>query len=72
MEEQNKVSLWIGSIASEEKLDAVILEVYDENGDSSSEFMKAFNIDYIDNQFQEVFFTITFNLRQKFLKDFHI
>lgn len=56
MEKQNKVSLWIGNIPSEDELNNFMLEVFDEEGDSSSKFIEAFNIEYIDNQFQEVFF----------------
>ena len=33
-----------------------MIEVYDDEGDSSSKFMEAFRIYYMDNQFQEVFF----------------
>lgn len=56
MEKQNKVSLWIGNVPSEDELNNFMMEVFDDEGDSSSKFMEAFRIDYIDNQFQEVFF----------------
>ena len=52
----NKVSLWIGNVESEEALKNLILERYDDEGDSTSDFMDSFEIEFIDNQFQEVHF----------------
>ncbi|WP_353777157.1 immunity 22 family protein [Winogradskyella sp. 3972H.M.0a.05] len=56
MEQQNKVSLWVGTVASRSRLNEIMQEVYDDEGDVSSQFMEVFKIDYIDNQFQEVYF----------------
>lgn len=55
MEQDGKVSLWLGKTASKAALDQILLEVFNDDGDSTSQFMEAFHIDYIDPQFQEVF-----------------
>jgi hypothetical protein len=70
MEKQNKVSLWIGNLSSKVELNNIMLEVYNDEGDSSSRFKEAFNIDYIDNQFQEVFFYENFQTKQEVLDGF--
>ncbi|WGH74647.1 immunity 22 family protein [Tenacibaculum tangerinum] len=56
MEKQGKVSLWVGKFDSREVLDSFLNETYDEDGELSSDFMNEFEIDFIDNQFQEVYF----------------
>ena len=56
MEKQGKVSLWVGSFNSREDLDDFIGEVYDDEGDVSSVFIDVFKLDYVDSQFQEVYF----------------
>lgn len=70
MEKQNKVSLWIGNLSSEEVLNKIMLEVYNDEGDSNSLFKEAFNIDYIDNQFQEVFFYENLQTKQEVFEGF--
>jgi len=56
MEKGNKVSIWMGSFDSKESFMLFMEEQYDEEGDMSSKFMNAFEIDIIDNQFQESLF----------------
>ncbi|WP_296382700.1 immunity 22 family protein [Winogradskyella sp.] len=56
MEEQGKVSIWVGNLSSRNDLDKYMEEVFDEEGDSTSQFMTDFKIDYMDNQFLEVDF----------------
>jgi len=51
-----KVSLWIGNFKSQEDLNSFIEEKYDEEGDVSSEFMSFLEVEFLDNQFQEVDF----------------
>jgi len=68
MEEQNKVSIWLGNFKSENELNSFMKEQFTEDGDIYSEFMKAFEIDFIDNQFQEVFFSE--NLSKENLESF--
>lgn len=57
MEKQGKVSIWIGNFDSKNVLHKHMEEVFDEEGDSTSEFMTDFKIEYIDIQFQEVDFS---------------
>ena len=57
MEAENRVSIWLGKFNSEEDLDAFMQEQYTEDGDVFSDFMKAFDISFVDNQFQEVLFS---------------
>jgi hypothetical protein len=70
MEKQNRVSLWVGNLLSENELDEIMLEVYDEKGDSSSKFMESFKIEYIDNQFQEVFYYEDFQTKEEIFEGF--
>jgi len=70
MEKQNKVSLWVGNLETKTELEKFMLEKYDDEGDSSSDFMKAFKIDYVDNQFQEVFFYENMNTKQDIFEGF--
>ena len=56
MTEDNVVSIWLGKLETEEIFKDFISEKYDEDGDMSSAFMTSFCIDYIDTDFQEVFF----------------
>jgi hypothetical protein len=59
----NTVSLFLGSFKNKSELDRYTKEIYSDDGDVSSEFMQAFKIDFIDNQFREVFFLETNNLK---------
>ncbi len=68
MEEENKVSIWLGNFNSEDELTEYMEEHFTEDGDMYSDFMKAFEIDFIDNQFQEVFFSK--NLSKEDFKSF--
>ncbi|WP_338753664.1 immunity 22 family protein [Bacillus sp. FJAT-52991] len=59
MEENNMVSVWIGRAEDEEKVDALMDYVYDEDGDAiPPEFLQFSGIDdiYIDEDFVEVSF----------------
>ena len=56
MEEKNKVSIWLGNFDNEDLFDDFMEEKFDEEGDVSSLFMESFEIDFIDNQFQEVLY----------------
>jgi len=56
MEKKNIVSVWLGNFDSQGEFEEFIAEEYSEDGDVTSHFMKSFNIDFIDNQFQEVIF----------------
>lgn len=57
MEKENVISIWIGNFESEEAFAAFIEETFDEDGDMEpSPFMKAFEIEYINPDFQEVLF----------------
>jgi hypothetical protein len=56
MEDYGKVSIWIGNVSDKQELDIYLKETFDDEGDSTSHFMTDFEIDYIDNQFQEVDF----------------
>lgn len=55
--EQNKVSLWLGNFASEAALDEFVRERFTVEENFYSDFAKAFEIDFIDSQFQEVYFS---------------
>lgn len=57
MEKENVVSIWVGNFQSEEEFNVFLQEEFDEEGDSlPSVFMKVFEIDYIDIDFQEAVF----------------
>uniref|UniRef100_UPI00404A650C immunity 22 family protein n=1 Tax=Flavobacterium sp. TaxID=239 RepID=UPI00404A650C len=64
----NYVSIWVGNFKNEDAFNQYIEEIYDNEGDSKSKFMEDFNIDFIDNQFQEAVF---FNekIKLEFLMD---
>lgn len=70
MKQTYKVSIWIGVKDSVEVLTNTMREVYDEAGDVSSDFMKSFNINYIDNQFQEVTFATNQDTKEEFFLNF--
>jgi hypothetical protein len=70
MEKQNKVSLWLGKFLSEEVFHDFLKEEYDEEGDAISKFMSAFQIDYIDPGFQEVYFYGNEVTKEKIFEDF--
>lgn len=57
MEKENKISFWAGNFKSEDELNDFMQEQFTDDGDMYSEFMTAFKIDFIDNQFQEVFYS---------------
>ncbi|MBV7269135.1 immunity 22 family protein [Winogradskyella luteola] len=56
MEEDGRVSTWAGTFNNEIELTNYMEEIFDDEGDSTSQFMTDFQIDYIDPQFQEVDF----------------
>lgn len=70
MEKQNKVSLWVGNYLSQEKFQSYFEEEYDEDGDSLSDFEQNFKIDYIDSQFQELFFYENLNSKTEIFDGF--
>ncbi|NQX85090.1 MAG: immunity 22 family protein [Flavobacteriaceae bacterium] len=70
MEIQNKVSIWLGNKNSNDSLKKYMEEVYTEDGDINSDFMSSFEIDYIDNQFQEVLFCGSGNSKNEIFEDF--
>lgn len=53
MEEANKVSVWIGKFTDDDDLTDYIENAYDENGDSSNQFLDDTGIDWIDDDFRE-------------------
>jgi hypothetical protein len=57
MQKSNKVSIWVGKFGSKNDFNKFIAEQYDENGNCSSVFMKEFEMDFIDCDFQESVFT---------------
>ena len=61
MEKIDKVSIWVCRFNNDSELQEYIKEEYNEDGDITSNFMNDFNIDYIDNQFQEVLFLESMN-----------
>ena len=70
METKNKISLWLGKFASEDALHDFFKEEYDEEGDATSKFMSAFQIDYINPGFQEVYFYGNEVTKEKIFEDF--
>lgn len=70
MEKQGKVSLWVGDFDSKEEFYNFIKEVYDDEGEVSSDFMEVFQIDYIDNQYQEVYFYEDVSSKKKVFEGF--
>jgi hypothetical protein len=56
MSEKNVVSIWFGNFETEERFNEFIKERYDDEGDMHSEFADAFQIGFIDNQFQEMLY----------------
>ncbi|MBU3024760.1 immunity 22 family protein [Zobellia galactanivorans] len=57
MEAQNKVSVFVGNFSSEEDFKKFIKESFTEDGDISSELMNELKVDFIDSQFQEIYFS---------------
>jgi len=70
MEEQNKVSIWIGSYDSNIGFKDLIKERFCEEGDLFSNFMNEFKIEFIDNQFQEVLFSEEIESSEQLFMDF--
>lgn len=66
MEEENKVSLWVGKLNNEEEFKRYIEETYDDEGEMFSPFMKDFDIDYYDSQFREALFNSSGNKNEIF------
>lgn len=56
MEEQNKVSVWVGKSKSEKDLKNYMREHYDDDGEMRSAFTEDFQIEFYDTQFQEVLY----------------
>lgn len=56
MEEENKVSVFAGNFLSEDHLASYVKEDFTDDGDIYSELMDDLNVDFIDNQFQEVLY----------------
>lgn len=59
MEEESKVSVWIGKLSSKEEFMKYISVSYDDDGNMISNFMKDFKIEYYDIPFQEAFFDLS-------------
>lgn len=78
MEEENKVSIWVGTLENREIFGNYIHENYDDEGNMSSNFMKDFHIEYYDSQFREALFDTSgkieifknFSYAENFLKNF--
>lgn len=69
MEEENKVSVWVGRLNNEEQFKNYIEVDYNDDGDMVSNFMSDFDIEYYDEQFQEALFN-TSGVRSDIFKDF--
>jgi len=70
MQKQQKVSLWIGNFTSQTALNNFLKENFTDDGDVSSQFMEAFQIDYIDHDFQEVYFYKNETSKEKIFNNF--
>ena len=70
MENPKKVSLWLGNFTSKKALNNFLKEKYDEDGDVSSEFMEDFQIEYIDHDFQEIYYYENETSKEKIFNDF--
>ncbi|MCU0435636.1 MAG: immunity 22 family protein [Bacteroidia bacterium] len=55
---KNKVSLWLGNFENADAFSKVMVEVFDEDGNSASPFMISFGIEYIDHDKIESVFDI--------------
>lgn len=53
---KKKVSIWFGKFPSQQAFDDYLALEYDEEGDATSPFLKDFDIEYLDEDFQEVSF----------------
>jgi hypothetical protein len=51
---EKKVSIWFGKFSSREAFEEYIELEYDDEGDATSQFLKDFDIEFIDEDFQEV------------------
>ena len=56
MEKQGVVSLWLGNFKNAKNLNEFMRETYNNDGDISSLFIEKIEVEYLDNQFQEVDF----------------
>ncbi|EDP96809.1 immunity 22 family protein [Kordia algicida OT-1] len=70
MENPQKVTLFLGKFSSQKRLNSFLEEHYDEDAEVSSEFMEAFQIEYIDHDFQEVDFYTNKTSKEAIFKDF--
>ncbi|MUV03842.1 hypothetical protein GN157_08990 [Flavobacterium rakeshii] len=69
MEEENKVSVWVGWLNNQEQFKNYIKVDYNDDGDMVSDFMSDFDIEYYDEQFQEALFNIS-GVKSDIFKDF--
>ncbi|AWH84395.1 hypothetical protein HYN59_04365 [Flavobacterium album] len=69
MEEENKVSVWLGKLDNQEKFKEYISEIYDDEGQMMSGFMNDFEIKFYDSQFLEALFEASAN-KDEALKSF--
>lgn len=70
MENPQKVTLFIGKFSSQKTLNSFLKEHYNEDDEVSSKFMEAFQIEYIDHDFQEVDFYTNKTTKEAIFKDF--
>jgi len=67
MQRENIVSLWLGHFTSQSSFSSYIKEVYSDFGNVSSIFMESFHIQFIDNQFQETYYTSKVGSKEELL-----
>lgn len=68
MEQQQTLSLWVGTLPNAAALQNYIEVEYTDDGEMSSEFMQDFGIAYYDTAFAEVLFAT--GTKQEVFKDF--
>ncbi|PIE78780.1 MAG: hypothetical protein CSA15_06075 [Candidatus Delongbacteria bacterium] len=57
MEKRNKVTVFASNFLNQDEFNNYLQENFTEDGDMYSELTKELGVDYIDNQFQEVYFS---------------
>jgi|SRR6218665_640067 len=64
MEEENKVSVWIGNFNSAAEFKKYVEEEYDDDGEMTSPFLTDFEIDYYDEDLKESVFSEDANKKE--------
>lgn len=64
MEEENKVSVWIGNFNSVAEFKKYVEEAYDDDGEMTSPFLTDFEIDYYDEDLKEAEFSTDANKKE--------